>query len=153
MIAGLHHVAISVSDLDAGTAFYCDAFGFEVQSQGGWDGDRPASDRVIGLEGTSCRMAMLAHHNVYLEMWEYHAPEPKPLDPKYSPADHGLAHICFQVTDIEAEYERLLEAGMTFHAPPAVLGGGSAAVYGRDPFGNIVEIYQPPPERDLSALT
>ncbi len=58
-----------------------------------------------------------------------------------SPADHGLAHFCLQVTDIEAEYERLRAAGMTFHAPPQQLGT-SAAIYGRDPFGTIIELYE-----------
>ena len=41
-----------------------------------------------------------------------------------------------------------MEAGMTFHAPPVQLGE-SAAIYGRDPFGNIVELYETSPERSL----
>lgn len=140
MIVGLHHVAVSVPDLDAAVRFYVDAFGFEPAFNGEWD-DKPANDRVIGLDGTSAKVAMLRHNNAYVELWEYRSPVPAPLDPTYSPADHGIAHFCLQVTDIEAEYERLSAAGMTFHARPVDLGA-SAAIYGRDPWGNIIELYQ-----------
>ena len=70
------------------------------------------------------------------------------LNEQYSPADHGYAHIALQVSDIHEEYGRLIEAGMTFHEPPVELGG-SLAIYGRDPFGNIVELYEPSKERSI----
>ena len=56
--------------------------------------------------------------------------------------DAGYAHIALDVTDIHAEYERLSAAGMKFVGPPVDLGGGSFAIYGRDPFDNLVELYQ-----------
>jgi catechol 2,3-dioxygenase-like lactoylglutathione lyase family enzyme len=141
MIVGLHHIALSVPDLDAAVAFYIDHLGFTEAFTGGWDGDRPDNDRVIGLDRTVARVAMLRHTNAYIELWEYHHPEPRPLEAPVSPADHGLAHFCLQVTDIAAEYERLSAAGMTFHAAPVRLGA-SAAIYGRDPFGTIIELYE-----------
>lgn len=142
MIIGLHHVAISVPDIAAATAFYTEHLGFEIAFTGGWDGDEPDKDRVIGLDDIAADMAMLRHSNAYLELWQYHRPEPEPLDPAYSPADHGLAHFCLQVTDIEAEHARLSAAGMTFHGPPVQLGATSA-IYGRDPWGTIIELYEP----------
>lgn len=140
MIVGLHHVAVSVPDLDAALAFYVDTLGFTVAFDGDWD-HKPQNDRVIGIDGTSARMAMLHAGAGHIELWEYRRPTPTTLASDYSPADHGIAHFCLQVTDIDAEYERLRHAGMTFHGPPVQLGR-SAAIYGRDPFGNIVELYE-----------
>lgn len=140
MIVGLHHVAVSVPDIEAAARFYCDVLGFTPAFAGEWD-DKPTNDRVIGLDKTSAKVRMLRCANAYVELWEYRNPAPAPKDPGYSPADHGYAHIGLQVTDITAEYDRLRAAGMTFHAPPVDLGG-SAAIYGRDPWGNIIELYQ-----------
>jgi glyoxylase I family protein len=141
MIVGLHHVAVSVPDIEAATRFYCDVLGFRPAFTGGWD-DKPVNDRVIGIDRTAAKVTMLRAANAYVELWEYRNPVPAPQDAAYSPADHGYAHIGLQVTDIHAEFDRLRDAGMTFHGPPVALGGGSAAIYGRDPWGNIIELYE-----------
>jgi len=86
---------------------------------------------------------MLRAGNAFVELWAYRRPAPEPKDPAYPPSNHGIAHFCLQVRDIEAEYARLSEAGMTFVGPVQHFGD-SAAVYGRDPFGNIIEIYEVP---------
>ena len=145
MIVGLHHVGLSVPDLEEAKTFYKDVLGFTEVFDNSWDGDRPEADQAIGLEKTSAKMQMLRAGNACIELWEYSNPFPASKDPNYSPANHGWAHIALQVTDIFYEYERLTEAGMTFHRPPVtnVGEGRSAAIYGRDPFGNIVELYEP----------
>jgi glyoxylase I family protein len=145
MIVGLHHVGLSVPNLEEAITFYKDVLGFTEVFDNSWDGDRPAADQAIGLEKTSAKMQMLRAGDACIELWEYENPSPASQDPNYSPANHGWAHIALQVTDIFQEYERLTEAGMTFHRPPVTnLGqGDSAAIYGRDPFGNIVELYEP----------
>jgi predicted enzyme related to lactoylglutathione lyase len=58
--------------------------------------------------------------------------------------NHGITHFCFDVTDIEHEYERLTEIGMKFHCPSQDAGKGVGATYGRDPDGNVVEIFECP---------
>lgn len=145
MIVGLHHVGLSVPDLEEAKTFYKDVLGFTEVFDNSWDGDRPEADQAIGLEKTSAKMQMLRAGNACIELWEYSNPLPASKDPNYSPANHGWAHIALQVTDIFYEYERLTKAGMTFHRPPVtnVGEGRSAAIYGRDPFGNIVELYEP----------
>jgi uncharacterized protein (TIGR03086 family) len=141
MIHGLHHVGISVPDMAEAERFYMDVLGFTEAFAGDWDRTRPEADRVIGLDGTSTEMKMLRGHNAYIELWCYRSPEPRPMDPGYSPADHGITHFCLQVSDIDMEFERLGAAGMTFHGPPVTLGE-NRSIYGRDPFGNIIELYQ-----------
>ena len=79
---------------------------------------------------------------------EYIEPKPEEQKTDYSPADHGIAHIALQVTDINDEFERLQTSGMTFHQQPVDLGN-SSAIYGRDPFGNIIELYEVTGERSI----
>lgn len=141
MIVGIHHVALSVPDIDAAREFYTVAFGFTSAGVSSWSGDLPEADAIIGIRGTAAKACMLTGHNISIELWEYRSPEAKPLDPDYSPSDHGIAHFCFQVSDIHAEHERLTAAGMRFVGPPQK-HGPVTAVYGRDPFGHIVEILQ-----------
>ena len=45
--------------------------------------------------------------------------------------------------DIDADYTRLLAAGVTFHCLPQTAPGLCRATYARDPDGNIVELLQP----------
>ena len=145
MIRGIHHVAISTPDLDRLVTFYVDVVGFEQVMSTEWS-DRPIIDRIIGLNGSAARQIMLKAGNAYLELFEYSSPIPRGADPTRSPSDHGYTHFCLDVTDIDAEHERLMAGGMTFHSPPptaAELGSGRLrAIYGRDPDGNIVELQE-----------
>ena len=129
-----------MSDLDKAIVFYSDAFGFEVVQTADWDRDMPLADLAVGLEETSARMAMLKAPNAYIELWQYRNPEPE--DQRSRPCDLGYPHIALQVRDIEAEYQRLSDAGMEFVHDSPVDFGTSSAVYGKDPFGNIIEIYE-----------
>lgn len=139
MIVGLHHVALGVPDLDSGIEFYTKHFGFELVNRFEWDGDSPVIDRAIGLPGSAARGAMLKTSNAFVELWQYKTPAP--VARVADPNDRGYVHICLQVRDIEAEHERLTAAGMTFVGPPVDFGT-SSAIYGRDPFGNLVELYE-----------
>ncbi len=140
MIVGIHHVAIGVTDLDAAVAFYGGVLGFETVQSGDWDRSHPLADRAVGLKNTSARIAMLKAPNAYIELWEYRNPEPRDL--RSRPCDLGYPHFALQVSDIATEYARLSKAGMTFVADAPVDFGTSSAVYGTDPFGNIIEIYE-----------
>lgn len=141
MILGIHHVAISVPDMDEALRFYCRVLGFEDLWGRGHEEPSPMSDRVIGLENVRADVRMLRAGNAFVELWRYVNPPPKALDPGYPACDHGFAHICLQVEDIHAEHARLSANGMTFVGPP-VDSARLAAVYGRDPFGNIIEILE-----------
>lgn len=147
VIRGIHHMAISTPDLDRLVAFYTDVVGFETVMDTAWN-DRPLVDRMIGLSGSAARQVMLRAGNAHLELFEYSSPESVPARPERNPADHGYTHICLDVTDIDAEHERLSAKGMTFHSTPPTtedMGGGPPrlrAIYGRDPDGNIVELQE-----------
>lgn len=139
MIVGMHHVALAVDDLDAGVAFYTQHLGFEKVENFEWQNDNEVIHAAIGVPGSAARGAMLKTSNAYVELWQYSEPEPR--DRRANPPDLGYTHICLQVRDIVAEHARLSEAGMTFHGPPVDFGA-AAAIYGRDPFGNVIELYE-----------
>ncbi len=139
MIVGLHHVAIGVPDIDQALEFYTGALGFRLLQRTRWDGDFPAADRAIGLPQTSAEMAMLGAGNAFIELWHYRHPVPR--DTRSRPCDWGYPHFALQVDDLQAEYTRLQGAGMRFVGPPEDFGG-SAAIYGADPFGNVIELYE-----------
>ena len=76
MIIGIHHVAIGVSDLDAAVAFYAEAFHMLVVQRSEFD-RRANVDQAIGLKDAKAKMAMLETSNAFIELWEYHNPEPR----------------------------------------------------------------------------
>jgi glyoxylase I family protein len=139
MIVGIHHVAIGVPDIEAGLDFYCSVLGFEQVERTSFSGENPLVEAAIGLEKPSAHMAMLRGGNAYIELWQYEAPTPEDL--RSRPCDYGYPHFALEVKDIEAEHARLTAAGMRFVGAPVDFGG-SSAVYGEDPFGNIIEIYE-----------
>lgn len=139
MIHGLHHVAIGVPDIEAALDFYVAAFGCEQVFRSTFDGDRPDADAVIGIDRVAASAVMLRLGNTNVELWQYRTPEP--VDHR-SPANGlGYPHIAIDVSGIEAEVERLTGLGMTF-VGPAVDMGHQKAIYGRDPFGNLIELYE-----------
>jgi catechol 2,3-dioxygenase-like lactoylglutathione lyase family enzyme len=137
-----HHTAISTPNLDRVVAFYRDLFGFEVAVDFGWPAGSDVTDRIMALDGSAGRLAMLRKDNAMIEIFEFSAPTPQPAAPQRPVCDHGLTHLCFDVEDIQAEYARLSAAGMRFHCPPQRIGPSEWATYGRDCDGNVVELIQ-----------
>lgn len=139
MIVGIHHVAIGVPDFEQGLAFYRDTLGLEVVESSEFDGKLELVDRAIGLPRVTAKMAMLKAANAFIELWQYSNPEPN--DRRGRPCDYGYVHFALQVDGIESEYERLVAAGMEFAGEPVNFGTASA-IYGKDPFGNVIELYE-----------
>lgn len=139
MIHGIDHTAISVPDLPAALAFYCDVLGFEVESEAGWPKGAQRVDALVGLSDSASKVVIVRLGGTRIEIFQYASPEPRPQDLEFRVCDHGITHFCLAVTEIEQEYARLRAAGVEFnHAPLDV--GTSICVYGRDPFGNVFEL-------------
>ena len=136
----IHHTAISTFDMDRLIKFYCDLLGFEVESEFEWPVGLEVSDKIVGLKDSASKVAMLKLGDFRLELFQYSSPEPKPGDPNRPVCDHGVTHLAFTVEDIQAEYDRLVKAGMSFHCPPQNIG--AIVTYGRDPDGNVLELMQ-----------
>ena len=149
MINGVHHIALSTGNLARMREFYVELLGFEVVDERGWT-DNEVIDSIVGLEDSSASSLILRAGNVFIELFQYHQPTGTPSDPNRPVCDHGYTHFALNVTDIDAEYERLRAAGMRFHRPPPTkeeLGQRGEklqlrATYGRDPDGNVIELQE-----------
>jgi catechol 2,3-dioxygenase-like lactoylglutathione lyase family enzyme len=151
MILAFAHPGLVVPDLDKAVAFYRDMFGFRVISdQEGWENSRE-TDRAIGLNNSASKGCMLAGHNCFLELFEYSSPEQTATAPQsYLAHEPGIRHLAFYVDDVKRELDRLLALG---GGQLGEVVDGAAAVYARDPFGNIIELCEiPKPEEDPTRL-
>lgn len=141
MIRGIHHTSISTGDLDRMLGFYRDLVGMEVLFEVDFSG--ADIEAITALPGARGRVAMLRTANAHVELFEYARPVPAAGDPNRPVCNHGLTHICFDVTDLPAEYERLKANGVPFHCEPRFLGNGTVlTTYARDPDGNVVEFQE-----------
>lgn len=140
MILGVNHLALSVPDMDRALAFYCDQLGFNKLSDAGWPAGTESADRILAVKGTAARVVHVGTENLLLELFQFTSCEPAVQDPQRPVVDHGYTHMCLAVTDLDAEYARLSAAGMEFHSAPQDVAPGVRTVYGRDPFGNVVEL-------------
>ncbi|WP_435211511.1 VOC family protein [Luminiphilus sp. nBUS_16] len=137
---GVHHIAMSVPSLAAAKSFYVDKLGFSIADQA----HLPPSvegDKVTALNGADCQVLMVKAGNLFLEIFEFHRPEPKPQNERRV-CDHGYTHLAFEVEDINEAYHYLEDAGVRWHHTPVKAGKGYVMTYGRDPFGNVIEIQQ-----------
>jgi catechol 2,3-dioxygenase-like lactoylglutathione lyase family enzyme len=141
MINGFHHTSITTPDLDRAVAFYSGLLGFEQRADGQWQVGNQQLDSIVGLEGSAARLVMLWAGNTHLEIFEYSAPESRPDGAPMRACDHGYTHICLDVTDIDAEYARLIAAGVEFTTEPVTVFG-VRTTYARDPDGNIIEFQE-----------
>jgi|TARA_B100000315_G_scaffold229600_1_gene239317 catechol 2,3-dioxygenase-like lactoylglutathione lyase family enzyme len=145
MILGIHHTAISVSDMERSLAFYRDLLGMEVLSDQRWASSaesNPKPEKILRLENPAARQAMLKCGNCHIELFEFSNPEPAPMAEDRPVHDHGYTHFSLDVKDVDAEYERLSDAGVEFHCEPINLGPSCRTTYGRDPDGNVIEFQE-----------
>jgi len=143
MINGMHHVGISVTDLDRAVDFYTNCLGMDVVASAFPFGG-PLYERVMALENTKGRMCVVRKGTLMLELFEFAHPSPARKDPNYSVGDRGISHFGIEVTDIEAMYERLVAKGVRFHCPVVTFPGGVKATYARDQDGNVFELLETP---------
>lgn len=152
MIHGINHVAISTPDIERLAAFYRDLLGFTQVFKLNWEIGNQALDSITGLRDSSARIIMLRLGNACLELFEYATPPPRAGAPDRPVCDHGITHLCLQVSGIESEYARLRDAGVTFHCAPVTVGGGIWATYARDPDGNVFELLEAPADSALAVV-
>ncbi|MCY1251554.1 hypothetical protein D9M72_653300 [compost metagenome] len=87
---------------------------------------------------------MLQGRNLCIELFQFEAPAQLPHDAVHAERPvhlYGITHFCIDVKDIHSVYQRLLDAGIRFHAPPQDFGS-VRATYGRDPDGNVFELQE-----------
>ncbi len=142
MILGVHHAAIAVPKMDVALAFYCDVMGFEVVLEAEVPSGVKVMSDAMGIEDSGFKVRKIKKGNSCIELFEFNVSE---LGDSRRPANRtGLAHIALASDDIVADFARLSDAGVHFNAE---LTGEvrDRFAYGRDPFGNIIELIEHDP--------
>jgi catechol 2,3-dioxygenase-like lactoylglutathione lyase family enzyme len=145
-ITRVHHHTFTVSNMDRSLTFYRDQLGFTLM----YDKVRenlPAYDKVMQLADVKLRVVLLSDptDEAIIALLEYHHPQPTVRE--MSNSFVGSSALAVQTDDIDADYARLLEAGVPFTSEPVdvVRDGKIAArlVYALDPDNIAIELYQP----------
>lgn len=148
----LRHVALATPNLEAMTSFYS-AFlgGQEPRRIGQWFSISGENiDAVSGIAGSEIEMAWFQLRNLEIEIAQYHShatelgDSPRPIDAP------GYNMIVFDVTDLEAARQRLIDAGGTMVEGSGSLDGATI-IFGRDPDGNLIGLQSLPASSIYSA--
>ncbi len=120
MIQAAEHFSFTVSSLKDALHFFHDLLGLkttpvaEVESRD--------IQRVVGIPDAILRISIVqVPDGTNIELIEYVRPEGKKIDSK--PCNAGIAHIAFQVDDIEKTYRELVPKGVRFVNPPVWVPG------------------------------
>jgi len=139
MILGLHHAAITVANLEDALAFYCDIIGFEIVMEAELPPGIDMMNEAMDLADASFKVRMIKKGNSCIELFEFNTSQTGKL--KRPVNRQGITHIALTSDNISADYERLASNGVTFNS--TIVGvSPSRFVYGRDPFGNVIELLE-----------
>lgn len=142
LVQGVNHVAVSVTDITTSIEFYQKFFGLELLAR------QPAIESIPGMamvagypaETLHGSWALLAAGPINLELVSYQSPTGISSGPR-RPADRGLAHLAFRVTDVDEMYRRLTDSGVSTISGPAELGR-DRAFYAHGPDGELIEVLE-----------
>jgi catechol 2,3-dioxygenase-like lactoylglutathione lyase family enzyme len=140
---GLHHAAITVSDIDATVAFYAKAVPYKVVKRYRVKGSA-FPKALLSARHKSVEIALVEMPTGYIQLMDF---EPsKAATPYAHPINTaGYSHICFQSSSKDPAILRFMAAGLSvisrFGKPDGVdIGGyGVRYAYGRDPDGIMIE--------------
>ena len=111
----LHHVGITVKDLDASIRFYHDVLGLQFSNEPSpwFEGDELGP--AVGVPGAALRQVSLLLGDTTLELLEYKSPPSETTTPLKS-NNIGASHVAFLVDDIEAKKAELEAKGIEFYS-------------------------------------
>ncbi len=142
---GLHHVGITVKDLDASIRFYHDVLGLEFSNEPSPWFDGPELGPAVGVPGAGLRQVSLQLGEATLELLEYKTPPSQTTGPLRSNSV-GASHVAFLVDDIQETKAELEAKGIEFYSGVNVVDEGVLAgwrwVYFQDPDGYPLELVE-----------
>ena len=121
MIVGVHHVSVTVSDIDKSIAFYRDILGLKLLYPPEESGGKEIS-KGVRVKGAKMMTAILRAGDDAIELIQYIAPKGKPYD--RLPCDIGNMHIAFRVPNINKSYNELKDKGVKFNTLPIEIADG-----------------------------
>jgi len=142
MILGVHHPAIAVPDLQAALDFYCGVLGFRPVMEAAIPSGIEPLNTAFGVTDAGCQVRMIRKGGSCIELFEFVSGEAG--DPRRPVNRQGITHIALATDDYQKDYDHLAGHGVRFHTPPMGESPGRWA-YGRDPFGNVIELLEHAP--------
>jgi catechol 2,3-dioxygenase-like lactoylglutathione lyase family enzyme len=145
----LNHFGVGVSDLERSIEFYRALTGESPVDSGTWEsvglGKATGADQNAKIHWATVRLA-----NVNIDLIQVI----EPSDPAagYKMNQPGALHVCFEVEDLTAVYDRMQKAGIEFLGPwhqvsseedSAEKGVGTVVAYFNGPDGELLELIQP----------
>jgi glyoxylase I family protein len=142
-LARLTHIGIGVSNLERSLRFYRDLLGFTPEHALDVEGE--PTDTLLRLRGTKLHAEYLARDGVRIELLHFASP-PAPPRPERPMHQHGLTHLSFRVTDLDAVVDALRAAGERVLDETIIRfpEWQSAACFIVDPDGQLIELVQAP---------
>lgn len=143
---GMHHIGITVPNIEEGIAFFKAVFGaVEVFHTGPFDVDGSFMKGKLGASPDS-RIRDLVFlkcgEGTSLELFEYSGEDKSA--PFRRSSEVGGMHLCFEVDDVFASAERMRAMGIEMLDGPNKVEAGPLAgfnwIYFRAPWGQILEI-------------
>jgi catechol 2,3-dioxygenase-like lactoylglutathione lyase family enzyme len=142
---GLHHVGITVKDLEASIRFYHDVLGLQFVNEPSPWFDSEELGPAVGVPGAALRQVSLALGASTLELLEYRSPPSVTTAPLAS-NNRGASHVAFLVDDIASTKAELEAKGIEFYSDVNVVDEGVLAgwrwVYFDDPDGYPLELVE-----------
>ena len=99
---GLHHVGITVKDLDASIRFYHDVLGLQFSNEPSPWFEGEELGPAVGVPGAALRQVSLVLGDSTFELLEYKSPPSETTGP-FSSQILGASHVAFFVDDIESK--------------------------------------------------
>lgn len=147
-LTDLHHLGITVADMERSIVFYRDVLGMELirrrpRVQAEYVGQQTGYPGVT-LSVASFRVSPDSRQSLELVQYLSHAGEP--IDQATNRA--GSTHLCLVVDDLQACYAELSEKRVRFRSDPVTITAGphtgGQVVCFFDPDGYTLELFQPP---------
>jgi catechol 2,3-dioxygenase-like lactoylglutathione lyase family enzyme len=139
MILGVHHPALAVPDMQKALDFYCGVLGFESVMEAEIPSGVEVMNDAMGVPDAGCKVRIVRKGNSCIELFEFNSSTQG--TPERPVSRQGITHFALATDDIEKDYEHLVNNGVSFNTPP--FGASpSRFAYGRDPFGNVIELLE-----------
>ncbi|MDD3457888.1 MAG: VOC family protein [Weeksellaceae bacterium] len=126
MLKSVHHIAIICSDYEVSKKFYTEVLGLEIISEN-YRKDSNSNKLDLSLNG-----------NYVIELFSFPDPPKRLTEPEAC----GLRHIAFEVSDLDAEIDRINSHSYTTEPIRIDPFTGKRFTFFKDPDGLPIELYE-----------